>query len=97
MEEVDQNAAELGFVIFNVTNTMQLTKQHWVYLVVTIGFLAQILLSQALWYSSNRQFFLVPMFAALPLNIGDLGNMILFIGLLLSLIIGEFYFNQFLK
>jgi hypothetical protein len=70
---------------------MHLSKKHWVYLIVTFGFIAQVFLSQILWYSETRDFFLVPMFDALPLDLGDIGNMVLFIGLLLSLIIGVFY------
>ncbi|MFK7948091.1 MAG: hypothetical protein AB8G11_10890 [Saprospiraceae bacterium] len=73
---------------------MQLSKQHWVYIIVTLGFLSQIFLSQSLWYDANRHFFLIPMFDVLPLNIGDIGNMFLFIGLLVSLIIGLFYFKK---
>lgn len=75
---------------------MQLSKKHWIYSIVTLGFIAQILLSQTLWYSQTRQFFLVPMFEALPLNVGNIGNMIFFIGLLLSLIIGIFYQKRYL-
>lgn len=73
---------------------MQLTKQHWVYIVVTLGFLSQIFLSQSLWYDVNRQFFLVPMFSFLPLDVGNSGNMVLFIGLLVSLIVTGFYFKK---
>lgn len=75
---------------------MKLSKQHWIYLTVTLGFLTQIFLSQTLWYSETRQFFLVPMLDALPLNMGNVGNMILFIGLLLSLIVGMFYQKRYL-
>jgi hypothetical protein len=75
---------------------MQLSKKHWVYLIVTLGFIAQIFLSQTLWYSETRDFFLVPMFDALPLDLGNIGNMVLFIGLLLSLIIGIFYQKKYL-
>jgi hypothetical protein len=75
---------------------MQLTKKHWIYIVVTIGFLVQIYLSQLLWYGENRAFFLIPMFENLPLTIGNIGNMIFIIGLLVSLIIGLFYNKRFL-
>jgi hypothetical protein len=75
---------------------MQLSKKHWIYLIVTLGFIAQIFLSQILWYSETRHFFLVPMFEALPLNLGNIGNMVIFIGLLLSLIIGIFYPKKYL-
>ena len=73
---------------------MELTKQHWVYIVVTLGFLTQILLSQSLWYDTNRHFFLVPIFGFLPLDFGNIGNMFLFAGLLISLIAGGFYFKK---
>ncbi len=75
---------------------MQLTKQHWVYITVTIGFLSQIFLSQTLWYSENRHFFLVPMFEALPFKIGNWGNLVIFISLLLTMIIGIFYQKRYL-
>lgn len=73
---------------------MQFTKQHWVYIVVTLGFLSQIFLSQSLWHDVNRQFFLVPMFSFLPLDVGNSGNTILFVGLLGSLIVAVFYFKK---
>ncbi|MFT5834441.1 MAG: hypothetical protein ACI97N_002080 [Cognaticolwellia sp.] len=75
---------------------MQLSKKHWIYIVVTLGFITQILLSKELWYGESRLFFLVPMFKTLPLNIGNIGNMLLFIGLLLGLLIGVFYHKRYL-
>lgn len=75
---------------------MKLTKKHWIYSIVTIGFLVQMYLSQLLWYGENRQFFLVPMFEKLPMTIGNIGNMILIIGLMLSLIIGIIYHKRYL-
>jgi hypothetical protein len=75
---------------------MNLSKKHWIYLITALGFMAQIFLSQTLWYSETRHFFLVPMFDALPLDLGNIGNMVLFVGLLLSLIIGVFYQKKYL-
>lgn len=73
---------------------MPITKEHWVYIVVTLGFVSQIFLSQSLWYDANRQFFLVPIFSFLPFDVGNIGNMFLFVGLLMSLLIAIFYYRK---
>jgi hypothetical protein len=82
--------------LFDNTTKMKLTKKHWIYSIVTIGFLVQIYLSLSLWYGESREFFLVPMFDNLPLNIGNIGDMTLFIALLVSLIMGVFYHKKYL-
>ena len=73
---------------------MKWNKQRLVYIVITLGFLSQILLSKSLWYPANRQFFLVPMFDFMTLDFGNIGNIILFVGLLLSLVLALFYYKK---
>ena len=73
---------------------MKWNKQRLVYIVNTLGFLSQILLSKSLWYPANRQFFLVPMFDFMTLDFGNIGNIILFVGLLLSLVLALFYYKK---
>ena len=73
---------------------MKWDKQRLVYIVITLGFLSQILLSKSLWLDSNRQFFHVPMFDFIALDFGNIGNIILFAGLLLSLVFALFYYKK---
>lgn len=73
---------------------MKWNKQRLIYIVITLGFLSQIFLSRSLWYSVNRQFFLIPMFDFVSLNLGNIGNIILFAGLLLSLVVALFYYRK---
>ena len=67
---------------------------YWVAAISAICFLIQIAISLKLWHVAEREFFMIPMFEAIPFDAGHLGNFALFIGLIVNLLAVIFYQRQ---